>query len=58
MTMTLTPLANFTDEELMRMVCTKDNPTDLEIELMHRLEFAKDALCDGEEQCKHATKYK
>lgn len=34
-----TPYAHLTDEELVREVCTRAEPTDLELELMHRLEY-------------------
>lgn len=34
-----TGLENTTDEELIRMVCNKDDATALEIELMNRLDY-------------------
>jgi hypothetical protein len=35
-----TPLARFTDDELLREVYMKDAVTDHELELAHRLEYA------------------
>lgn len=35
-----TPYANHTDKELVAVVCNKEDPTDLELELMQRLENA------------------
>ena len=37
--MNYTPYDKHTDEELVREVCNKENPTDLELELMRRLEL-------------------
>jgi len=39
--MTYTPFDNHTNEELMREVCNKEDPTDLELALMERLEMAE-----------------
>lgn len=35
----LTPFSHLTDDELVREVCAKQEVTDLELELMHRLEY-------------------
>lgn len=34
-----TPYANHTDDELIREVCNRNEVSDLELELMHRLEY-------------------
>ena len=59
-----TPYANHTDSELMREVCSRDEVTDLEIELMHRLEYWVEYAAALEERleidvhAKVATRYK
>ena len=45
-----TPFAHLTDDELIQEVCHKENPTDLELEMMHRLEQAKDERSDMTEE--------
>lgn len=37
--MNYTPFAHLTDNELIREVCNKNDPTDLELELMERLTY-------------------
>lgn len=37
--MNYTPFAHLTDAELVREVCNKEDVTDLELELMHRLDY-------------------
>lgn len=39
-----TQYANFTDEELLRAFCAKDEPTDLEVELALRFEQMLDSM--------------
>ena len=44
------PYAGYTDEELLRMTYVKDGLTDLERELVHRLDRAMDTIKDLEEE--------
>ena len=53
--MSYTPYATLTDKELITVVCTKENPTDLELELMQRMEFLKDRVVELEETVETAA---
>ncbi len=44
------PYAGHTDEELLRMTYVKDELTELEMELAHRLDRAMDTIKDLEEE--------
>ena len=47
-TMTLLPFASYTDDELIRVCLVKNDISDLELELVHRLERAKEELVERE----------
>ena len=45
--MRFTPYDHLTNEELVALVCHKEDVTDLELELMHRLETYMDEELDA-----------
>lgn len=53
--MNYTPFATLTDKELVAHVCTKKDPTDLELELMLRLERAQERTQELEERVVELT---
>lgn len=52
--MNYTPYGTLTDNEVIREVCNKSDPTDLELELMERLtywmEYAESLMSDAEKR--------
>lgn len=47
--MTLLPFACYTDDELIRVCLVKNDISDLELELVHRLERVREKLVEGED---------
>lgn len=56
--MNYTPYGTLTDNEVIREVCNKSDPTDLELELMERLtywmEYAETLMGDAD-KCLHSA---